>query len=211
MANFVNTNVYFAELSEAGEAELQKILSRVREPKEEYGDRLFGDVFVDGKEGSPTYEETETMEFMCDAVTPKWCNFEDIENSAFRTISAWAWPERGIEWIFEQIGKVDPDFIGVVSFEDESPMFIGAVVYTANGVYDDYVEEYEDLAEIMLERFEELREHWNDEEEEFTEEGSEIFYDNLYEVIGELQYDFIAECIAEIRENRNSDPDDEDI
>jgi hypothetical protein len=209
MANFVNTNVYFAEISEAGQAELQRILARVREPKEEYGQRLFGDVFVDGKAGSPTHEETETTEFMIDAVTPKWCHFEDIEDNSFRTISAWTWPERGVEWIFEQIGDIDPNYIAVVSYEDESPLFIGAAVYTANGLYDDYVEEYEDLVAIMKERFEELNEHWDEDEEEFTEEGHEIFYLNLYEVVGELQADFIAECIAEIRENRLAEDEEE--
>lgn len=202
MANFVNTNVYFAELSEAGEAELQKILSRVRESDEPYGQRWFGDVFVDGQEGSPTYEETETFEFMRDAVTPKWCYFEDIEDNSFRTTSAWVWPVNGIEWIFEQIGKVDPEFIGVVSYEDESPMFIGASVYTVNGLYENYEEDYEEIVAIMRGRFEDLNAQWDEDEGEFTEDGNEIFSLNLYEVVGELQADFIAECVAEVRENR---------
>lgn len=202
MANFVNTNVYFEELSESGEAELQRILSRAREPEEPYGQRWFGDVFVDGKEDSPTHEETETIEFMLDNVTPKWCYIEDIEDNLFRTTSAWAWPENGIQWIFEQIGKVDPEFIGVVSYEDEAPMFIGAAVYTAEGLYANYEEDYEELTSIMRDRFEDLNAQWNEDEEEFTEEGNEIFYLNLYDVVGELQADFIAECVAEVRENR---------
>lgn len=202
MANFVNTNVYFEELSEAGEAELQRILSRVREPKEPHGQRWFGDVFVDGKEGSPTYKETETFEFMIDAVTPKWCYLEDVEGNSFRTTSAWVWPERGLEWIFKQIGAIDPDFIAVVSYEDESPLFIGAAVYTANGLYANYEEDYEELVAIMRERFEDLNAQWDEDEEEFTEEGNEIFYLNLYDVVGELQADFITECVAEVRENR---------
>jgi hypothetical protein len=207
MANFVNTNVYFAELNEDGEKELQKILSRVREPRENSDQRCFGDIFVDGKDGSPSYEETETIAFMHDAVGPKWCYFEDIEDNSFRTVSAWSWPQEGLEWIFEKLSDVDPNFIAVVTYEDESPNFIGASVYTAEGLYDDYEESYEELVAIMLERFEELNEHWDEEEEEFTEEGNDIFYENLYEVISELQLEFTQECIAEIRENRNADED----
>lgn len=208
MANFVNTNVYFAQLNDAGKQAFRDILSRVREADNSSMSELFTDIFVDGKEGSPSYEDTETMEFTCANVGPKWCHleyFEDFDGESFRTVSAWGWPQPGIEWLFSKIGEVDPDFIGVVSYEDESPCFIGAAVYNVYGMYDSYEEEYEDLMDEMKERFEELNQYWNEEENCFEEAGNDLLYEHLYDVINELQLEFIEDCLEEIRDAREDE------
>lgn len=207
MANFVNTNVYFAEISDAGKEVFRNILARVREPIDFNDSRLFADIFVDGQDGSPLYEDTETTDFTCANVGPKWCHLEDFDEESLRTVSAWAWPQTGVEWLFAKIGEVDPNFIGIASFEDESPMFIGAAVYNVHGMYDYYEEEYLELMAIMQERFEELKQFWNEEDECFEEEANDLLYENLYEVINELQQNFIGDCLEEIRENRQDDAD----
>ena len=210
MANFVNTNVYFAQLSDAGKQVFRDILSRVREADDNSMSELFTDIFVDGQEGSPSYEDTETMEFTCANVGPKWCHleyFEDFDGESFRTVSAWSWPQLGVEWLFARIGEVDPDFIGVASFEDESPVFIGAAVYNVHGMYDYYEEEYEELMEIMKERVEELNQYWNEEENCFEEAGNDLMYEHMYDIINDLQTEFIDNCLEEIRDARESEAD----
>jgi hypothetical protein len=195
MANFVNTNVYFAELSDAGAEVVRTIFSRVREST---SDRLFADIFVDGQDGSPSYEDTETTEFTCSHVGPRWCHLEDFEETSFRTVSAWSWPQSGLEWLFEKVGEVDPNFIGIVSFEDESPLFIGATVYTINGLYDYYEVEYEELEEIMKSRLDNFADYWEEEDDCFNVDG----YEYMYELISELQSAFIEDCLIDIRDAR---------
>jgi hypothetical protein len=202
MANYVNTNVYFEEISEAGSKVLADIFARVRQPTEEFGRLRFEDVFVDGKEGSPTYDDVNTYDFMAENVGPKWCYFEDMDTDSFTTYSAWTWPQEGVEWIVDQVAKIDPNVIAVVTYEDEMPNFIGAAVYTAEGLYESFEDDGEEIQEFMKERHPELAEHWDEEEQWFDEEGNEIYSENLPELIEEIQSSFVEDIVADIRSSR---------
>ena len=55
----------------------------------------FGDMFVDGKEGSPTYEETNTRNWYNENVGAKWCYIEEYDDDYLFGRSAWSAPEAG--------------------------------------------------------------------------------------------------------------------
>lgn len=181
MANHVHTHVYFEKLSDAGKAELQKIYGRVREAKP--GEHLFTDIFVDGDEFAPTYEEANTRQCSLDYVGPKWCFFEDMYEDSFTTTSAWSWPENGVESLFDMIEVADKDFIATVSYEDEAYNFMGAYVYDKGGCVDGLEDSGEEILEILMNEVDGLSDEWDDEEEEFTDEGWDMYHDNISEVM----------------------------
>ena len=127
MANHVNTHVRFEKLNDAGRAKLQELYSRIH-AKNDY--EWFSDIFGLDK------EVTDLYEWNLQNVGPKWCYFEDRDEDYFNTISAWSFPQAGLEWLFEQIATVDPDFIASVFYQDEMPNFFGIYIYDKNGMID---------------------------------------------------------------------------
>jgi hypothetical protein len=201
MANSVYSNLYFVQISEDGEKKVQELLSRTRKIDNQI---WFGDIFVDGKDGSPTYEEVQTYGFTTSRVGPKWCFIEDIDGTSIRTESAWSWPEEGFSWLFSQVAEVDKNFIGVVTYEDEMPNFIGAAVYDAEGLYEYMEESGKDLIENLKETIDGLAEHWDEENEEFDDEGNEILHENLYEYIHDIQTEFVNQWVEAIQNDINN-------
>jgi PAS domain-containing protein len=185
MANNVNTLVYFQEISEEGKSRLAELCSRIR--KEDGYREWFADMFVDGQEGSPIYEQTETYDWMVENVGSKWAYVEDYEEEMLRVISAWSAPLNGIEWLSREIGKVDPNVIIHVQYEDEMPNFIGCAVYDRDGQYEMWEWEWEEIREIMHSEIPELLEHWDAEEEEGDEEYNDMLFDNIWEMVETLQ------------------------
>jgi hypothetical protein len=196
MANSVYSTLYFEQISEAGEKRLEEILSRIKDTEER---RWFADIFVDGKEGSPSHEDTQTYNFMTERVGPKWCFVEDIDGTSIRTESAWTWPEEAYIWMLDQIAEVDKNFIAIATYEDEGPNFIGAAIYTAAGLYEYFEYDADEIHDAMIQRVEGLKEHWLEEDEMFDDEGTDMFYDNLYDIVEELQTQFIDEWVSDLR------------
>ena len=200
MANHVNTNVGFHRISEEGNAKFKEIMSRVR--KSDRNQDWFGDMWVDGKDGSPTYEETEQYVWTTENVGPKWCYFDEVDEDYFRLISAWSYPEAGLIWLAEQIGKVDPSVVMTATFEDEMPNFYGVGVFTANGLYDAVLIEYDELVDDLHAEYDELRELYDDELDasEQSDEYEEMFRDLMWEHMTDNQdstINSIIECIIE--------------
>lgn len=193
MANYVNTHVYFERLNEEGTKVLNEMYSRVRDDQDY---EWFSDMFVDGKEGSPTYEESGKYTFTVENVGPKWCYFEDYDETSFSTVSAWSWPEGGVEWMFEQIAEVDSDFIAVVSYDDEMPNFSGAYVYDKDGVIDGAEWDYDEIRDMVMTEVPELQEQWDEDNEEFTDEGHDIFNENIWEVLDNEKSTMITDILA---------------
>lgn len=196
MANYVNTSVTFHKINDQGKKVLEELYSRVRKDNKH---EWFSDIFVDGQEGSPTYEESEKYDFTLDEIGPKWCYFQDFEEDFFNTVSAWSWPETGVEWIFDKVASVDPDFVAYVTYEDEMPNFIGACVYDKDGLVDALEDESDEIRneirDYMLEEVEGLVDEWNEDEQEFTDEGDEIFNENMWEWISDRQMQFVHEVL----------------
>ena len=127
MANHVNTHVRFEKLNDAGKAKLEELYSRIRT---ENNYEWFSDIF------GLDPEITDLYEWNLQNVGPKWCHFEDRGEDYFNTVSAWSFPQPGLEWLFEQIKTVDPDFIAAVFYQDEMPNFFGVYVYDKDGMVD---------------------------------------------------------------------------
>ena len=192
MANHVSTYVRFEKLNDAGLERLNNLVSeRVR--GEEDGEGWFPDLFVDGTD--VTYDMVEEYSWTTDNVGAKWCHIENYDtfDGSFSLNSAWATPEAGLEKLMEMLGEVDPDLVAYVSYIDEMPNFVGANVMTKDGVeeYEEWT--YDELRDIMLERVEGLKEEYDSETEEFTEEGNDMFWEHQYEIVEELQNTFLDE------------------
>ncbi len=175
MANHVNTHVRFEKLNDAGKAKLQELYSRIQVKENDY--EWFSDIFGLNK------ELTDLREWNIEHVGAKWCYFEDRDDDYFNTVSAWSFPQPGLEWMFEQIKEVDPDFIASVFYQDEMPNFFGIYIYDKDGMVDgcEWGEDGE-IEEMMKEAISSLREL--DEEEQ-----SEVYWDLWSENIWDLVHD----------------------
>ncbi len=187
MANHVNTHVNFDKLSDAGKAKLQELYSRIRKDGQSY--EWFSDIFGLEKDVTNQYE------WNLEHVGPKWCYFEDRGEDYFTTTSAWSFPQPGIEWLFEQIGQVDPDFVASITYEDEMPNFFGVYVYNKDGMIDgcEWGEDNE-ITEMMHEMVPSLREL--DQEEQ-----SQVYFDIWCEHIWDLVEDKQQQVYNDIMEH----------
>jgi hypothetical protein len=190
MANHVNTWVKFERLNDAGKAKLQELYARVRTID---GERPW---FSDMWGLDPTV--SDTYEWNCDNVGPKWCYFEDREEDCFQTTSAWSYPEQGILWLIEQLAEVDPDVLAYVTYEDEMPNFFGCWFFNKEGIYDGQEWDEEEMREMMKESVFELAEL---NEEEDSDRYWEIWSDNIWELVGIKQYEVYQSIIMELNDN----------
>lgn len=185
MANHVNTYVSFNKISDAGLQRLKEIMARIRT---DGNYRWFADIFVDGRENSPTYEQTELYEWTIENIGPKWCYVEDYDESDYISLtSAWSYPEEGLDWLAKEIGKVDPDLVMTVTYEDEMPNFFGASIFGAEGHEDSLYWDYEELIEELHQEHPEMKDHWDEDEQEGDDEYWDMFNEFAYEKIHELQ------------------------
>ena len=137
MANHVSFKVSFEQLNKSATSKLQEFYRRFQDD-----DCNFGDMFVDGKAGSPTYEDTNTRSWYNENIGSKWCYLEEYDNDYFFGKSAWAAPEAGLQWLAEQLAKLDEDLIMNVSFEDEGPNFAGWMVFSGDEIWEEgYIED----------------------------------------------------------------------
>ena len=169
MANNVSFRVSFGQINEAAAAKLQEMYSRFRTD-----DCNFSDMYVDGKEGSPTYEETCTRSWNTDNIGSKWCYLEEYDEEGFFGQSAWAAPEQALFWLAEQLGDEDPELLMFASYEDEGPNFAGWMVF--DGV-DMWEEDYKD--DVQLRKV--IGEMNPDVNVEDEDEYYEVLWDGVYE------------------------------
>jgi hypothetical protein len=180
MANHVNTHVRFEKLNDAGKAKLQELYSRVRTGSDKaviY--EWFSDIF------GLDPEITDKYDWNLENIGPKWCYFEDRGEDYFNTVSAWSFPQAGLEWLFEQIVSVDPDFIASVMYEDEMPNFFGVYVYNKDGMIDgcEWGEDGE-ITEMMEQMVPSLKEL---DQEEQSEVYNELWSENIWELVHDKQ------------------------
>jgi hypothetical protein len=191
MANHVNTSVRFDKLNDAGKAKLQELYSRIqRRGEPQVGYEWFSDIF------GLDPEITNKYDWNLEHVGPKWCYFEDRGDDYFNTVSAWSFPQPGLEWLFEQIASVDPDFVASVFYEDEMPNFFGVYVYTKDGIFDgcEWGEDGE-IKEMMHEMVPELA--------SLDEESTEYFdlwSENIWELVHDKQDQVYNDVMQSLKE-----------
>jgi len=191
MANNVTFRANFEQINKAAAAKLQELYSRFQD-----NDCNFGDMFVDGEEGSPTYEETNSRSWYIDNIGTKWCYLEEHDEEGIYGTSAWDAPEAGLSWLAEQLGELDPDFLMNVSFEDEGPNFVGWMVFNGGDLWDVGVEEDENVRDIVSRYSPDT--NLDDEEE---------YYEALWDSVYEWQRDNFNRVEKEIINSRSFEID----
>jgi len=181
MANHVRTNMSFRNITEEGRAEFQRLMKLT-----DAGERAwFGLAFVGVDE--TTADDVTDYNWNTAYIGPKWCYVEEYGEDYAIFVSAWGYPEDGIALLLQQLEPVSEGVSVDATFEDEMPNFVGASVITSEGVEDSVVWEWEELKDIFNERIEDLAEHWDEEEEQWDDEGHDILQENMWEIIADLQ------------------------
>lgn len=200
MANNVQTYVRFVNINEEGKAKLKSLYDRIRT---EGGDRWFADMWV-APGGDITYEETNSRSWYIENVGPKWCYFDDYEDDYFTTVSAWGYPEDGIAWVMQQLGKAQPNIVAEVRYQDEMPNFYGGAVFTCDGEFDGFEEDYDEMLEVLKTKVQGLAEEWNEEDQEWSDEGYDLLQDSMYDHMDEVQDEMLSTPLEHALEEMNS-------
>lgn len=183
MANNVTTNVEFLKLSDAGKAKLQDLYSNIH-PEDYKSYEWFGDLWNIDKQTSNSYN------WNLENIGSKWCYFDERGDDYLRLISAWSYPQAGILWLIEQIAEADPDLLVRVVFEDEMPNFFGAAVYNKDGEVEYCEWDSDQIEELMKERMESYKDLV-----EGTNEYSDVYFENLWDLVHDEQSTFIDSVI----------------
>ena len=184
MANNVNNYLAVEQISPEGQKVWDSFVKRIEAlPGNGHLTGLFYEADEDGYWIVP--DDVHASE----AVGAKWAFASDFDENSMRVESAWAPVIPLVEHIAEEIGKVDPDVQLVLTYEDEMPNFIGVATFTADGVDNDHSIDYDDLQDIIFSENPELREMW-DEDENDWKEGKE---DEGQDAYNEIQWDVISD------------------
>ena len=190
MANHVDSYVRFNRISEAGQKRFAELCSRLDgwDTQGTYSfnmHEIFGEPESEGGPG--------TYSWNIEKMGAKWCYMEDCNDDGFNSQSAWSVPYDGIEYILSEIYKVDPNLFATVSYEDEMPNFVGWATWH-DGSYDEGREwEWEEMQKHMLDEHEDLRAEWNEEDDEFTDEGRELLWDYTRDFIDSVVWETLQE------------------
>ena len=208
MANHVHFYVQFHQINDEARTKLKEMFGRIREDAPH---KWFSDIFV---EGDLTYEETEKYEWTTANIGPKWCYFEDRvtdENDVYFTgESAWSAPTEGLQKLLGILVEYDPKIITSICYEDEGPNFFGVEIYDGEEMYDGVEYDYEATIKLVIEDSEQLTEDsYNTETEEWVDdEAEDIFNEEMWETISNVQYSLIGECEELIKESQNDAEND---
>jgi len=203
MANHVHYSVNFHQINEQARAKLQELFSRVRT---DGNYQWFSDIFVDGDE--LTYEQTEQYSWTLENIGPKWCYFEDYSAAEgdvyFNGEAAWSPPEEGLVKLLEILEEHDPNIITSMTYEDEMPNFVGVYVYQGSECYDGFEDEWEELRDRVIAESETLTpESWDEEEDDWADdEARDTFQEEMWEIIGDSQWQIIHECVEQLKEDQ---------
>ena len=125
-----------------------------------------------------------------EAVGAKWAFATELDDESMRIESAWAPVIPLAEHIAQEIGKVDPDVQLVMTYEDEMPNFIGVTTFTADGVDTDNDIDHEDIQDMVFSQHPEIREMWDEDENDWKEDKEEEGYDAYADVQWEIMSDW---------------------
>jgi hypothetical protein len=196
MANHVNSYIEFVEINDLAKQKWNEMCSRIK--CEDTTDIWFGYLFTNE---DISKEMTETYEWTRNNIGPKWCYIDNIDEDGFSTVSAWSAPEIGLEKLLQILEQYDPNMITTFKYEDEMPNFFGCYVYKGSEMIDGREDEDEEIHEMMLNNVDGLITHWNPEEEEFTEEGYDIWNEKVWEEINMIQENCVAEIIQYMKQD----------
>lgn len=208
MANHVSFNVWFREINDEAKARWKEMTENLKSDNYEY---WMGDLWVDGKEGSPTEEQVRQYDWTTDVIGTKWAYINDFDEDSFQGYSAWSAPEEGVSKILEELAKLDPNMITSMTYDDEMPNFVGWSVWLGDQLEDGCEDDDEEIREAVFAQNPEIAEHWDHDNDEWkcdedgdmldeSYEAEDQFRDVMYEVINDMQEEGIDEAIKAIKE-----------
>jgi len=161
MANHVISHISFENLSEEATQFLSNIMPSFDTPTAKVLEYFFEE----------SEDTMNTYAWCVDNLGAKWVNFEEIGEDTFNMFSAWSFPKRFADTLYEKLVSLNsPNLEMWCTYEDEMPNFIG--VY-GRGPYE--AEYEEELDENLYE--EEIGSlPYNEETEEFNDEWWELAY-----------------------------------
>ena len=128
-----------------------------------------------------------------EAVGAKWAFTLDIDADTMNIESAWAPVIPLAEHIALEIGKVDPTFRMVMTYEDEMPNFVGVATFDHEGLNTDIDIDWDEIRDRIINDHEEIRERWDADEcdwhEGQEEEGEEMMSEVIWDTANDWQYE----------------------
>lgn len=204
MPNNVSYRIEFRQINDAAKAKWAEMRSRLKEADDNGMGQWLYDLWVDGEEGSPTYDEVRQYSWTREIVGPKWAYAEKYdEYGVHGGVSAWSAPEAAVQWILEQLAELDPQMITVFSYEDEMPNFIGAYIYEGADLIDGFENDREEIRESMFTAYPSLKDAWDEEHGKWKDRLiPDEWYDNIWENCSGAQQDAIHPTIEGIKKNQ---------
>jgi len=127
-----------------------------------------------------------------EAVGAKWAFADDMADDFLMIESAWAPVIPLAEHIALEIGKVDPTFHMVMTYEDEMPNFVGVATFDHEGLNSDNDIDWDEIKELIINQHEEIAERWDAEEGDWhegqEEEGEEMMSEVIWETANDWQH-----------------------
>ena len=128
-----------------------------------------------------------------EAVGAKWSFTLDIDADTMNIESAWSPVIPLAEHIALEIGKVDPTFRMVMTYEDEMPNFVGVATFDHEGLNTDIDIDWDEIRDRIINDHEEIRERWDADEcdwhEGQEEEGEEMMSEVIWDTANDWQYE----------------------
>lgn len=186
MANHVSGYISIENASEAGQKVWDEfVVGTIEKHRDNYETHL-GHFLFEEKDGEFVNWDFDKM---VDEVGAKWAYATDADENGFAYYSAWSPINALCEMISAKIGEVCQDFRLVMTYEDEMPNFVGCAIYDHGGHVDEAYMETDELHQLLMEQDPELKELY-DEDEGYWKDGKE---EEAWEILNEIQYDFISD------------------
>lgn len=164
------------------QAKWEKMMKRA-EPNQ-YNESWFGDIL---RNEDLNQEIVRNYDWMIENVGAKWAHIDDMDEVMMTGYSAWGHPEQGIINILRILSQYDPEMVTEVRYEDEMPNFFGVQVYRGFELVEASEYDSDEIQDMMFETVEGLRDEWDEEEDELTESGNELWFENLFDVMNNTQ------------------------
>ena len=194
MANHVSSHLEFHGLTEEGSQKIKSIVDLMRSRcSDEHEQSLCLAFFED------LYSENLDRNWMCENVGAKWAYLTEYDGDTLHFLSAWSPVFEFVSYLVGQVNEVQDNFTATYSYEDEFYNFAGVSVYDQDGIYESIESDFECLQEEVFARFPDIREQWDEEEEEWRDDG-DAFYEVFYEHVHDWQYNLEKDLLQELKE-----------
>jgi hypothetical protein len=189
MANHVNT-ILQLHTTEEGKKRFEEIVSRISTLNDK-------DVYSHNAEELFDSDDMGSYDGNINNMGAKWVTVDEFEEDHLHLTSAWTVPDGILEMLAKEIFEVDSNSTITVEYEDEMPNFVGVALYKGGRLHDQEHFEWDEIKN-KLNEIPELTVHWNEEEEDWSDEGRDIMFEYLWEITREMQDDALRYMLTSV-------------